>query len=52
MEGAIFLDEEVLCAFEHAVSENLSLTDTAAMPDLRFDFVPLAVDTLGVRPSG
>lgn len=33
--------------FEHAFRGNLSLNDTAEMPDLGFHFVPLALDPLG-----
>lgn len=47
----IFAGEENLRTLERAVRKKLSLTDTAAMPGLGFDFVPLVVDTLGA-PSG
>lgn len=37
--AALFADEEKLRALHRAVRANLSLTDTAAMPHLGFDFV-------------
>lgn len=46
-DAAAFAEEEKLRTFKRAVSGDLSLTDMAAMPDLGFDVVQLAVDTLG-----
>lgn len=42
-----FANQEKLRIFQRAFLGILSLTDTAAIPDLGFDFVSLATDTLG-----
>lgn len=44
--ATILRDADKLRSFDHALCENLALTDTASIPDVGFPFVPLVFDTL------
>lgn len=48
---ATLADAGKLRSLESAVCMNLSLTDTASIPDLGFNLVPLAVNTFGAPPE-